>query len=108
MTEIGGDTGRGGSGVPPGFLGLLFDFSFQRFITLDILKFVYMIQIGLITVGALGAVVSAFSQGFGMGIVGLIVIPVVWLLALILARVYLELVAVIFRIADNTTAMAQR
>lgn len=89
-----------------GLVGLLFDFSFTDFITTKLIKLMYLVGVGLMGFSALGFLVTSFSQGAVMGIVGLLFTPVFFLLGVAFLRVQLELVMVIFRIADNTSAMA--
>lgn len=89
-----------------GLVGLLFDFGFTDFITTKLIKVLYVVGIGLIGVFSLGLLFSSFSQGAMAGILGLIIVPVVFLFAVAFLRVQLELVMVMFRIADNTSAMA--
>jgi len=53
---------------------------------------------------ALFAIVSIFTgfvEGFGEGLLRLILSPIFFLLGAIVARIYLELVIVIFRIAEH-------
>ncbi|MFG0256984.1 MAG: DUF4282 domain-containing protein [Phycisphaerales bacterium JB043] len=83
----------------------LFDWSFSTFITLDVLKLVYMLLIVLHTIVALGLVITGFSQGVLAGLGALIMATIVWFLALILTRVYLECLVALFRIAENTSIL---
>lgn len=91
-----------------GALAPLTDLSFSTFITLSALKIVYVAVVLAQTLALLIGVITAFGQGVLAGLGGLIVLPFLWLVAVILTRMYLELVAVIFRIAHNTTILAQR
>ena len=86
----------------------LFDLSFSRFITLGIVKVLYVLVLILIAIGWLIGVISGFSQGAGAGIVGLVVVSIVALIQVIFARVWLELIVVIFRIGENTSALAAK
>ena len=62
----------------------------------------------LLTIFAAGFALcsAAFSQGFFYGIGGLIVGAIAILLAALVLRVYMELIAVVFRIAKNTREIA--
>jgi hypothetical protein len=89
---------RGG----PGFFASLFDLSFTSFVTVKLVKVLYvlaMVVIGLISVlqliGALIAGDAAFL------VASLVVVPLVALLALVYTRVLLELVMVLFRIGED-------
>ena len=95
-----------------GFFGALFDLSFSEFITTKLIKILYIIllviiAIGLV-VGIVGGLVSMFSRGgFLTGLLTIIMTPIVAVLYVILARMWLELVIVVFRIAENTTELVQ-
>ncbi len=90
------------------FLPALFDFSFSEFVTTKIIKILYGIFIVLAGVAALVAIIAGFSDSAGMGILMLILSPFLFLLYLIMARVWLELVIVIFRIAENVGEIAEQ
>src|SRR5664280_885103 len=80
----------------------LFDFSFTQFISA--IYAVNLVVIGLIGVVSLIALVS---RGDGTDILaGLIVVPLLTLLWIIVVRLTLEVIAVIFRIGENTTRIA--
>jgi hypothetical protein len=90
-----------------GFFGKLFDFSFKEFITPGIIKVIFWIAIIISGLGALAYIVGGFSEGFGMGIIALILAPLLGLLWVIIARVYLEIIMVFFRIMGFMEAMAK-
>ena len=83
-----------------GFFGKLFDFSFEEFVTPTIIKVVYAIILVVIGIVSLVALIAALSSGeAGSIITAIVVVPVLALLYLILARIWMEVVVVIFRIA---------
>lgn len=85
----------------------LFDFSFRRFITIRVIRIMYILALVGISIATLGMLVTAFEASAGLGILTLFIgAPIFFVLALLAARVYLELIMVIFRIAENTAAMA--
>jgi len=86
----------------------LMDLTFQRFITIGIIKIVYLIGLLLIAIGFLVMIISGFSQGVFAGIAAIIVAPIVAFLWTLFLRIYLELIVVLFRIAENTSIMAGR
>lgn len=89
-----------------GFFAALFDFSLTSFVTLKFLKLIYIVVTVLVCLGTVGAFFAFVLQG-GVGIlIGVIFVPLVGLLYLIIARVYVELIAVLFRIGENTSIMA--
>jgi hypothetical protein len=85
----------------------LFDFSLRRFITIRVVRIMYILAIVGISIATLGMLVTAFEASAGLGILTLFVgAPIFFVLSLLAARVSLELIIVIFRIAENTSAMA--
>jgi hypothetical protein len=86
----------------PGFFGRLFDTSFKSFITLSIVQLVYRLFIGLAVLGTLGFIIACFAADSTAGIVALIFGPLLFLLYVIMTRLYLEIVVVLFRIETNT------
>ena len=92
-----------------GFFGDLFDFEFKDFITVRIIKVIYILGMILIAIGALIALIAGFSRGGGASIIfTFVLVPFGALLTIIFFRVYLELVVVIFRIGENSTEIARK
>ena len=89
-----------------GFLAGLFDVSFTTFITLKFIKVIYIVLMALIGLGTLFFVVSGFRAGFLSGLFTLVVGLIGGFLYLLLARIYLEIVALLFRIGENTSILA--
>ncbi len=88
-------------------IGAIFDLSFQRFITLSVIKVLFLLGLAFIALGWLTAVVGAFAQGgFGIGLLGLILVTIVALIYVIWLRITLEMIVVIFRIGENTSKLA--
>ncbi len=90
-----------------GFLQALFDLSFSDFITKRIIKLLYVLGIVLAGLMALVVLVAGLLQG-GAGFASFIIAPLLFILWVISLRVWLELVMVAFRIADNTDVIAKR
>ena len=92
-----------------GLVGTLFDLSFSSFITTKIIRVLYAIGIVLAGLLALGTLLGGFaSDGGGAAILGgVILAPVVFFLAVLAVRVYMEVIIVLFKIAENTSAIAQ-
>ncbi|MBN1949438.1 MAG: DUF4282 domain-containing protein [Candidatus Cloacimonetes bacterium] len=88
------------------FFSTLFDFSFSEFITIKIVKVLFIIGIILAIIGAITFIVAGFNLSTVAGIVFLLISPIIFLLYILLIRVWLEIIIVIFRIADNTKIMA--
>ncbi|MCX8027720.1 MAG: DUF4282 domain-containing protein [Thermodesulfovibrionales bacterium] len=93
-----------------GFFAGLFDFSFQNFITVKIIKVLYILAIvGTCLVG-LATLASGFGMmryGVGAGILQVLLAPVITLLGIIWSRVLLEIIVVLFSIANNTTRIVE-
>lgn len=92
-------------------LEALLDFSFTKFVTVKIVRLLYLLMLATIAVGWLFGVVALFST-FGVltgaGFLGIIGVTLSALVAVIQVRVFLELIVVIFRIDANTARIADR
>jgi hypothetical protein len=93
--------------TPQGFFTTLFDFSFSEFIVPKIVKILFGLGILGAAIMSLGMIVKGFNAGVFAGLLMIILSPVFFVIGVILARVYLEVIMVLFRIADNTTKMVQ-
>lgn len=91
-----------------GFFRSLFDFSFSTLITPRIVRVVYMILVGFSALFAVAYLLSSLAAGGPNAVVALILAPVLFLLYVIAARVYLELVIVIFKIGDDVRRIADQ
>lgn len=90
-------------------LGAIFDFSFKRFITLSVIKVLFILGILLIALEWLALVILGFTTGGAMGGVGALVIgTIACFIAVIFLRVWLELIVVIFRIGENTSKLVEQ
>ena len=93
----------------PSFFGSLFDFSFSRFVTLRLVKFLYVITVILLAVVMFAVIFAGFTEAVsGVETLGYIVLgPVLALLYLLIVRVWLELVVVVFRIGETATEIRE-
>lgn len=89
-----------------GFLSLLFEFSFSRFISLKIIGVLYAIGIFFGGLAAVGIIIAGFSNG-STGVFSLILVPFALLFYLIILRVVLEGFAAVLRIAENTSYLVE-
>jgi len=89
-----------------GFFGSLFDFGFTSFITLKFLKLIYTVLVVLILIGGVVFLIAGLTQGGGSAVASIILVPIVTLVYLIFARIYMEIIALFFRIGENTSLMA--
>lgn len=89
------------------FFSSLFDLSFTNFITTKLVKIMYIISIVFSAIIALMITAAAFSEGFLAGLLTLLILaPIIFFINVIFSRLWLELVIVIFRIAENTGKLA--
>lgn len=97
--------------TPKGFFAGLFDLSFSNFITTKIIKFIFGLWIIFSALALLGGLITG-AMRLGdepiQGIAIIIVSPLAALLYLIIGRMYLELVIVLFRIAENIGEINQK
>ncbi len=87
-----------------GFFGSLFDFSFDNFIATKLVKFLYVLSLILFSVAAIGYLIAglvALGNGSTVGLLFIVLAPLIWLVGLILTRLYLELVIVMFKISED-------
>jgi hypothetical protein len=95
--------------TPKGFVASLFDFGFTSFVTPTVIKVLYIINMVLFGLAALGFVGFAFLANPVFGIFALIIAAPLWFfLSLLFYRVYLELFMVIFRIGADIHAIRER
>jgi len=85
-----------------GFFSRLFNMSFTEFITIRIISILYGLAILASGVFAIVFLISGFSVGVGRGLLYLILSPVVFLLSVIGARIWCEMVVAMVRTAENT------
>ena len=55
----------------------------------------------------LSMLIAGFSNGLGAGILSLMATPIVVGIYILMARIWLELIVVVFRIAENTSQMVK-
>ncbi len=91
-----------------GFFGSLFDLSFTEFVTTRVIKFLYVLSIIAAGLMALATVIGGFAGGAAGGLLALVISPVVFLLSVLMARVWLEVIIVLFRIAENTGRLVEQ
>lgn len=90
-----------------GFFASLFDMSFSDFVTIRIIKFLYILGIILAGIAGLVFIVSGFANGIGTGILFLLLSPFIVLVYILMTRIWLELIIVVFRIAENTSQLVK-
>ena len=91
-----------------GFFGALFDFSFSELITTRVIKFLFvlaMIGAAIMSVFYIGA---GFAHSAGLGVLVLLLSPIVFILYVIAARIWLEVLIVVFRISEDVKRIADK
>jgi hypothetical protein len=88
-----------------GFFDGLFDFSFTTFITLKIVRAIFIVGTVSVLLAAAGAFIMIFSRGGWYTLMAIVGVPLVTLIYLVLLRVSLEMIALFFRIGENTSLM---
>jgi hypothetical protein len=90
------------------FLASLFDFGFTSFVTLRFLKVIYAIVVVVVLLAGLAFLIAGLSTARGASILFVIIFaPLVTLVYLIFVRVTFEIIAMFFRIGDNTFLAVQ-
>ena len=89
-----------------GFFNDLFDIRFTRFVSLRLISVVYVVILAAVSLVSLGLVFAGFASGVGAGLFALVLAVLGWVIYVVLARVALEAFAVLFRIHDDTSRMA--
>mgnify|MGYP001379579205 CR=1 FL=1 len=97
--------------IPDGFepaslLKTLADFRFTRFITVNIVQVLYVLGVVIIALYTFAGVIAMLRANIWIGVVALLFSPLIFLISVLVLRVYLELIVVIFRIAENTRISA--
>ncbi len=90
-----------------GFLASLFDLSFTRYVSVSLVRVLYILAIVMATVLVIVGVITGFSNSFSAGITALILAPIFFFLYVLFVRVMLEFIVVVFRIADYAREIAE-
>jgi len=88
--------------------GWLFDFSFTRFLTSKIVRFLYGVSLSLTGLLALLWIVIGFSFSVEAGILFLFLASVFFLFSVALDRIFFEIIIVVFRIAELLAEIARQ
>ncbi|MBN2310971.1 MAG: DUF4282 domain-containing protein [Candidatus Hydrogenedentes bacterium] len=92
-----------------GFFAGLFDFSFSEFITVRLIPVIYFISLLGAALGALGVFISAAAtKSVGAILISLVMAPAAFFLSVLLTRIWLEMLIVVFRIAENTGRLVEQ
>jgi len=84
------------------FLHSLFDFSFNQFVSLKMVKFLYSLSTLAAGWIALFLIIAGFKTSTWFGMFALLIgAPVIFLITVISSRIFLEMILSIFRMADH-------
>lgn len=90
----------------------ILDFSFSKFVTTTLIKVLYALALVVIVLGFFVMVISGFvalfSDNVGGGFALLCASPFVLVIYVLLARVWSEMIIVIFRIAENMNKLVEQ
>lgn len=92
--------------APGGFFEALMDTRFDHLITPSLIRFLYVVAIVVLALGALAVIIAGFAESAGTGIILLILAPLGALIYLIVTRLWLELIVVAFKIRDAVEEVA--
>jgi hypothetical protein len=95
------------SGQSTGFIAKMFDISFSEFITVDLIRVLYIMLLVLGLMAAILAVLAAFGDSIWTGISMLIFAPLMFIVYAFVSRVWLEVLIVVFRIAEDVRVIAE-
>ncbi|MFF0249225.1 DUF4282 domain-containing protein [Streptosporangium sandarakinum] len=95
-------------GTRKGFFARLFDLSFDHYVTTSIIKVIFVILVVVEVLWALSTVALAFDTGPESGVIALFLAPIGLFLAILLTRVWMELLVVIFKIKEDLGALRDR
>jgi len=84
-----------------GLIGTIFDFSFDKFVTTKVIKFLLGLAMIANAIFTIAVIVSVWQGSTLLGILALILSPVIYVLLMLVSRIYLELIIVAFRIVEH-------
>jgi hypothetical protein len=101
-----------------GFFASLFDFSFDNFVAPKLVKIMYVLSMIFATLYAILTLIAALTRATLVGgtsgsvtpflLITIIVAPIIWLVILIITRIFLEMAIVQFKISDDIKDIRDR
>lgn len=91
---------------PGGFFEALMDTRFDHLITPTLIRFLYVVAMIVLALGALAVIIAGFAENAGTGVLLLIFAPLGALIYLIITRLWLELIVVAFKIREAAEEIA--
>lgn len=89
-----------------GFFEALMDTRFDTLITPSLIRFLYVVAMVVLAIGALFTIIAGFADSAGTGVLLLILAPIGALIYLIVTRLWLELIVVAFKIREAAEEVA--
>lgn len=90
------------------FFVSLFDFSFREFLTDKVIRVLYVFAALYIAIDCIIILFASFKLGAGQAFLTFFYAVLRFIILMMLARAFLEIVIVLFRIAENTEVLAGR
>jgi len=89
----------------PSFLRNLFDTSFSHFVTIRLVKVLYVLSIVILAIGMVVFLISRLmvADGFLEGLLIFLMTPIIAFAYLLAVRIWLEIIIVVFRIGETAT-----
>jgi hypothetical protein len=84
-----------------GFVGSILDFTFSSFVTPKIIKLFYFLMLAGVALGSTVFLVANLFRGGSAVLVGLIGAPIMLILGAVLARVYVEIIMLAFKVLET-------
>lgn len=84
-----------------GFISALFDFTFTRFVTPMLVRFVYLLATVALVASWLAFVITAFITNVGLGLFALIIGPIILIIYLAIIRMTLEFYLSVVRMSED-------
>lgn len=85
------------------FFSALFDLDFKTFVTMRVLKVLYVLCIVFIGIASVGYIIGGLASGRStIAVLALVFVPIAALISIIYVRLMFESTALFFRIGKNT------
>jgi hypothetical protein len=90
------------------FISPIFDITFSTFITSKLISMLYIASIVVAALSTLSVVIGGFAADVTGGVIVLVLSPLIFLVQLVWFRVLLEIVVIIFKIAESLRSIDQK
>ena len=90
------------------FFGSLFDFSFGSFVTMRVIRVLYVLVVLLYTLSAVGTIVDLLVHPDAVRVLlAVVAVPIAYVVWLTLARIFLEILMVVFSIGTDVRVLRE-